>query len=189
VALDDGLAYLGIGGEVVAVAATDGAVRWRRRVATTGEVGTPTVADGVVFVATGLDGDPPDLGVATLDAGTGAPGWRYVSPTQAQLYTPAVAGGRAFVVGHDRALVALDAATGLVEWTVTRSVGLEALPAVVDDAVFIVGNDGDAEAVDAATGEVRWGVPVEGVPFAPAVVDGCLLVGTGLGLLYSICGS
>ena len=66
---------------------------------------------------------------------------------------------------------------------------LEALAAVVADVIYIVGSEGPAEAIDADSGEAIWSVPIKGVPFAPAVVDGYLLVGTNVGLLYAIGGT
>jgi eukaryotic-like serine/threonine-protein kinase len=190
VAADTNAVYLGLGEEIVALGVEDGAILWRSTVSTDGVVGTPTVADGIVYAATGLDADDAgSRGIATLDAATGDPGWRYASADQAQVYTPAVAGDRAYVVGHDRLLVALDSATGTVVWQSERPSELEALAAVVGDIVYIVGNEGPAEAIAADSGEAVWSVPIRGVPFAPAVVDGYLLVGTNIGMLYAIRGS
>jgi len=190
VAVADGTIYLPVEGEIVAVSASDGSILWRVTLATDGGVGTPTVANGIVSAATGLDGaDVAAHAVGTVDALTGKPGWRYVSPTQAQIYTPAVAGDRAYVVGHDRLLVALDATTGAVVWSIERQSEIEALPAVVGNVVYIVGNGGPVEAIDATTGAPLWSVPIKGVPLAPTVVDGYLVVGTGIGTLYAIAGS
>jgi outer membrane protein assembly factor BamB len=84
--------------------------------------------------------------------------------------------------------VALDAATGAAQWAVESPTDIEALPVFNGGTVYVVGNDGPAEAVDAATGAVTWSTPIRGVPFAPAVVDGYLIVGTDLGILYAIGG-
>ena len=182
--------YLPVEGEIVAVSASDGSILWRVTLATDGAVGTPTVASGVVFAALGLDGaDVAAHAVGTVDAFTGKPGWRYVSPTQAQVYTPAVAGDRAYVVGHDRLLVILDATTGAVVWSIERPSEIEALPALVGNVVYIVGNGGPVEAIDATTGTPLWSVPIKGIPYAPTIVDGYLVVGTGIGTLYAIAGS
>jgi outer membrane protein assembly factor BamB len=189
VATDGVTAFLGVGGELVAIGLGDGRERWRTTVAGSGDVGTPAIAGGLVYASTGIGGDPADAGVAVLDAATGAIRWRYASPAQAGVYTPAVSGGRAFVLGHDGLLVALDATTGTTLWTTRFESELEALPSVVGDTVYVIGNDGPAAAVDAATGSVRWTVPIAGVPFAPSVADGFLVVGTNLGHLYAIRGS
>ena len=190
VAGGDGSIYLGLGADLVAVSASDGSILWRSTIGGGGSVGTPTLAGGSVYASTGLDSDTDaDHGVACVDAKTGKLGWRYTSDTKAQVYTPAVAGGRAYIVGHDHRIVSLDAASGKVGWSVERSSELEALPAVVGNAVYIVGNDGPVEAIDATTGTSIWSVPIKGVPYAPSVVDGYLLVGTDLGTLYAIAGA
>jgi outer membrane protein assembly factor BamB len=190
VATADGTIYVGLGGEIVAISASEGSLLWRATVAADGAVGTPTVAGGVVFAATGLDADDAAAhAVGTVDAGTGKLGWRYASPTNAQIYTPAIAGGRAYVVGHDRLVVALDVASGDVVWSVERPSEIEALPAIVGNVVYVVGNDGPVEAIDATTGAPLWSVPIKGIPYAPTVVDGYLIVGTDVGTLYAIGGS
>ncbi len=63
------------------------------------------------------------------------------------------------------------------------------LPSIVGDTVYVIANDGPAAAVDVATGDIRWSVPIQGVPFAPAIAGGYLLVGTNVGHLYAIGGS
>ena len=190
VAVGDGMAYLGIGGDLVAVDIETWTERWRSHVAGAGEIGTPTVAGELVYAATGLGGESADAyGVVAVDTATGEVAWRYASPTQASIYTPAVSDGRAFIIGHDRLMVALDARTGAEAWSIDLERDLEALPSVVDGVVFTVGNDGPAVAVDAADGSILWEVPTVGIPFAPTIVHGYLLVGTSAGILYAIGGS
>ena len=43
-------------------------------------------------------------------------------------------------------------------------------------------------AVDGAARATQWSVPIKGIPFGPAVVDGYLVVGTDIGVLYAIAG-
>jgi outer membrane protein assembly factor BamB len=189
VTVDDDTGYLGLGSELVAIRLTDGGARWRTTIATTGNVGTPTIAGDLVYVSTGIGGEPEDAGIAAIDAATGDVRWTYASPELTVLYTPAVVDGRAYVLGHDRRVVAMDAATGEELWTTSFDNELEALPSIVGDTIYVVGNDGPATALDAATGAQVWSVEIDGIPFAPAVADGYLLVGTDLGHLYAISGA
>ena len=152
VTVDDDTAYLGLEGDIVAIALSDGRERWRATIAASGNVGTPTIVGDLVYAATGIDGEPADSGVAAIDAASGEVRWRYTSPTQATVYTPAVVGGRAFVLGHDGLLVALDPQTGNGLWTHDFGVDLEALPSIVGDTVYVVGNDGPAAAVTSPRG-------------------------------------
>lgn len=190
IAIADGTVYLGAGPNLVALAVADGRIRWKQPMSAVGRIGTPTVAGGLVFAATGLDGgDASVYGVAALDAPTGMPRWRFVSPTRAVVYTPAVVSGRAYIVGEDRRVAALDAATGRPIWSTTTEQVDEAVPAVVDGLVYVAGNGGAMNALDAATGAIRWSVAYRGVPYGPTVVGGFVLVGTDLGTLIAITGS
>jgi outer membrane protein assembly factor BamB len=173
----------------VALDATDGSLRWRTEVAKDGAVGTPAIADGLVFAGVGLDADDSAAhAVVGLDAISGKLRWRYASPTLAQIYTPAIAGRQAYVFGHDRQVVCLDAATGTVEWSVARASDLEALAIVPGQAIYVIDNGGPAAALDPLTGAEIWSVAARGVPVAPAVVDGYLLIATDIGILYAISG-
>ena len=90
VTVDDDTAYLGLEGDIVAIALSDGRERWRATIAASGNVGTPTIVGDLVYAATGIDGEPADAGVAAIDATSGEVRWRYTSPTHATVYTPAV---------------------------------------------------------------------------------------------------
>ena len=83
----------------------------------------------------------------------------------------------------------MEAATGKQLWTKDFEHDLEALPSIVGDTLYVVGNDGPAAALDAATGNERWSVDISGIPFAPAIAEGYLLIGTDIGHLYAIAGS
>ena len=158
--------------------------------ATSGACGTPTVADGLVFDSTGIEGtDPTAKGVVAVDASTGNVRWRFASPTQAQVYTPAVSAGRAYVVSEDGTVVALDAATGATIWTTPTGAVNEALAAIAGGLVFIATNGHTLVALDAATGGLRWQAPIVGVPYAPVVTHGLVLVATSVGVLYAIGGT
>lgn len=190
IAIADGTVYLGAGPNLVALALADGRIRWKQPVSAVGRIGTPTAADGLVFAATGLDGgDASVYGVAAVDAATGAPRWRFVSPSKAVVYTPAVVSGLAYIVGEDRRVTALDAATGTTIWSTTTDQVDEAVAAVADGIVYVAGNGGAMNALDAATGAIRWSVAYRGIPYGPTVVGGYVLVGTDAGTLVAIGGS
>ena len=184
-----GTVFVGAKGILVALRLSDGSILWQSPVATSGDCGTPTVADGLVFDSTGLDGsDPAAKGVVALDASTGAVRWRYTSPTQRQAYTPAVIDGRAFVVAEDGTVVALDAATGAVAWTTKTGAANEALPAIADGLVYVPTNGHTLVTLDQATAHWASGADRR-CPYAPVVAHGLVLVGTNLGVLYAIGGT
>jgi eukaryotic-like serine/threonine-protein kinase len=181
--------FIGAEGIVVALRLSDGAILWQATVATKGACGTPTVAAGLVFDATGIDGDDAAAkGVVALDASTGEVRWRYASPKGNQAYTPAVRDNRAYVVGEDGTVVALEASTGAVVWSSPTGAPNEALAALADDLVYVPTNGHTVVALDAATGALRWQAPIVGVPYAAVVAHGLVLVGTNMGVLYAIGG-
>lgn len=135
--------------------------RWRYAGAK--NVGTPTVADGTVF----LGGDEQ---LVALDAETGTEQWVY--GTDAGIcYSPAVRGGRVFANEYewgrsDPELRAFDTQTGEQLWTYEYPYDCElarAEPTVGGGTVYVGGGSHDIDdglgrviALDATTGETVW---------------------------------
>lgn len=182
--------FVGAEGILVALRLSDGTNLWQSTVATAGACGTPTVVAGLVYDATGIDGnDPAAKGVVAVDASTGEVRWRYASPTADQVYTPAISGGRAYAVSEDGTVVALDAATGNVVWTAPTGAPNEAVAALADGLVYVPTNGRTLVTLDAGTGALRWQAVIVGVPFGPVIAHGMVLVGTTTGVLYAIGGT
>jgi len=170
-------------GELVALDAPTGHLRWRTRVGTGEGVGSPALDGDVALSATGLDsGATGAHAVSALDLSTGSTRWVWAD-TKKAAYTPAIANGLAFAVSEDGEIVALDLMTGAERWRVAVDRPVEALAAVSGGLVVTASNDGAVLALDAETGSVIWQVPSHGVPFAPVVSCGLVLVPTDLGQL------
>lgn len=171
-------------GLLAALRVDDGSLAWEAHFADDGYLGTPTLADGIVFAVTGLDGtDPASRAVVALDARTGVERWRRSSEEGAALYTPAVSAGWAYIVGEDKTVVAVDAASGALRWSTTTSAANDALPSLWNGFVFVANLGGHLQAFDAETGALVWEVPIVGGPYSPAVIGGLVLVGTNVGVL------
>jgi outer membrane protein assembly factor BamB len=184
VAIADGVAYLGtMPGTLVALATASGRELWRRQVSATGDVMSPSVADGRVFVTLG---GVADGRLIVLAASSGEPLWSDDAPPGVVVYAPAIADGRAIVVRTDGIVEALDAESGASIWSARSPNRVTALPAIVDDTVLVAAVEGPLQALDLATGATRWSVPIDGAPFAPVAIDGVVLVPTGNGTLYAI---
>jgi outer membrane protein assembly factor BamB/predicted phosphodiesterase len=102
-------------GGVVALDLASGAVRWRVRTQKPVRGGLAYVSG--VLVTTQIDGL-----VLALDASTGREVWRRelsrgFAPQAGAVFSPPAVDGTTLIVGHQRKLAALDAATGNVRWT------------------------------------------------------------------------
>jgi len=173
-------------GAVAAVDLGTGSLDWTTRIVERGGVGSPATDAGIVVTGLGLGGGlEGDHGVAGLDLGSGEIRWRYRSPVGREVLTPALFDGRAFAIGLDGIVLAIDAVTGKPVWTRQLDEALEALPAISGGLLVIAGNNGHLRALDIADGTDRWSVPIEGVPYAPSVAQGIVIVPTDTGTVYA----
>ncbi len=116
--------------------------------------------------------------------------WRYALGEEVDS-TPAVAGGVVYIGSQvERAVLALDAATGQERWRVAVGKPINSSPVVVDGALYIGAADGNVYALDREDGTERWRFATGGaVSSSPTVVDGLVFVGSDDGNLYAIGGS
>ena len=192
-------------GGLYAVDTVSGKLKWTAR-----PVGLPR---GNPFVATApaIAGDlviaPMAHTLVAVTLATGKEAWR--GPQTAQGAAVATAQGVVFVMGEDRAFLAIDAATGKTKWTVpfARSGSCEAVPVVSDGTVYVSAatlvTPADANrsasyythlfALDAATGKERWRYPAapiagnnSGVCLTQPVVSGTTLFGTVSSTLHAV---
>ena len=174
------------GGSLVALRIADGTPAWTARLAPDGNGGTPTVAGGLVFAPAGLDAaDPSNRALVVLDAADGTEQWRRAALTGDVIYAPAVRDGWAWLVAEDESVVAVGAASGSVRWTAMTGAPNDALPSVWGTTVFVATTGGTLLALDAESGALEWQVDIVGIPYAPVVADGLVLVGTNVGVLYA----
>ncbi|MEV0146488.1 MULTISPECIES: PQQ-binding-like beta-propeller repeat protein [unclassified Nonomuraea] len=168
-------------GDVTALNAVSGEVRWRSRV--TGAISfRPVVAGGTVYV-----GD--DEGTThALDAATGAPRWDFPAKGDQPMFrwSAAVADGLLYTVGRDRALYALDTATGKMRRRLPLPGGHDTGPVAADGTVYISDREGTLYALDPATGTVRSRFRTGGtVQTEPVVTDGFVYIGSSNGNIYA----
>jgi outer membrane protein assembly factor BamB len=192
VAVADGVVYAGAtGGRFVAVDAVTGIVRWSKDDLGPGEVGTPMVADGFVFVAGGLLQVGPSDRITALDIRDGAERWHFATSDGQPLYNAAVADGAVYVSSNDGSVYRLDEQTGVVApgWPFQARGGAGYVSGLVDGVLYVPSADQFLHAIDVVTGTERWKFKVKGAANVPAVVDGRIFVGTDLGKIVAIGGS
>jgi len=150
---------------------------------------SPAVKDGVVYVHV------RDDHVYALDARDGRVLWKTAAAAPQEWWnlvfmdpsksSPAVAGDRVFV-GIDKALTALDRATGRVLWRAATGRKVDSTPLVVGDIVYVGSDDRTFSAFDTATGRRIWTYPMGGrVSSSPTSGEGLILVGADDGALYA----
>jgi eukaryotic-like serine/threonine-protein kinase len=185
---DAGVLYVGTTtGRFSAIDLASHTVRWEVALAD-GQPGTPTLANGRVYVAEGIEG-LADHDLLSLDPRDGSPQWRFASPAGAQVHMGGIAGGQVYAMSEDHNVYALDANTGTPRWTATTDGRVTTLAAIVGDTVIFSSEDSTVRALDAKTGRELWRQATVGHPTMPAVVDGRVYVGTDLGQVIALGGS
>ncbi len=154
-ALRDGTLYtIGVDGEVTAIDAASGKVRWNRDVKLK-LAGGPGVGEGLLVVG-GMDGD-----VLALDAANGGERWR--ARVSAEVVSaPAVDGSLVFVRSNDGRVFAFDASDGKQRWVNDRatvpllSLRGSASPRVAGDLLINATDAGKVMALRASDGASAW---------------------------------
>jgi eukaryotic-like serine/threonine-protein kinase len=142
-------------------------------------VGTPVVADGVLYVE---DFSLP--GFHALNADTGAPLWSYIN--QASYSAPAVANGVGYFGSYDNYVYALNATSGALLWK--RPEDSTNSPTVANGVVYVLSSC-NVDALNADTGKLLWTYEAGchwGIQGAPAVANGEVYFGSDDGYLYAL---
>lgn len=177
--------YLSLGKEQALAAAdlASGAVVWSVPVTMPVFYDVPTVANGLVYMAT-------PQGVTAFDANTGATAWSQDLGLGTNTPSLAVSAGRLFVATHDKTLRALDPMTGAEQWRTTIPDSTEpgtrpmdmlastTSPTVAGGVVYSVGNGGLLVAYAASDGHRLWTFQGAGELYrqTPLAADGVVVV-------------
>lgn len=165
--LVDGLIIAGVGteghsrggGRVIALDQDEGTIHWSTPVEST-VWGTPAVADGVVYAAQRSTRNPPANAVLyALEVETGDIRWRRDfgdDPRFDPIDAPVAGEELVYVSTGTGPLLACDAASGEVVWTLDPPSGVQGSPALANDTLYVGDLDGTFHAVDAKTGETHW---------------------------------
>jgi outer membrane protein assembly factor BamB len=172
----------GLDGEVVALNADTGKVRWRLRIGPSES--SPLVLNGVVYV-----GDWNGR-VYALSAASGATRWTFQADDKVKDGI-AYAGGRVYFGAYDHHVYALDARTGKLFWRASAQQRLGsqatfyATPAVAYGRVYIGGTDGKVYSFGATSGKLRWSHTTGGYVYSsPAVWNERVYAGSFDSKLY-----
>ena len=165
------------------------------------------VADGKVLfeiplgaytgASTLVDGERAYVGtfnaeVFALDLRARKIAWRYRDPDREFPYYSSAAldrtsNGRAIVIlgGRDKAIHAIDAASGKSVWKFATRARVDSSPALAGGRVYVGSNDGKLYVLDAATGRKTWEFDAgDAITASPAIAAGRVVVGALDGRLY-----
>ncbi len=166
----------GIDGEVLALDADTGKVRWRVRMGPTES--SPLVIGHLVYV-----GDWRGK-VYALSTRTGRTVWSYQTADKVK-DALAYAGGRVFFASYDSHVYALNARTGRLVWKAGAQARLGSsgtfysTPAVAYGRVYIGSTDGKVYSFGARSGKLRWSHGTGGYVYgSPAVWERRVFVGS-----------
>ena len=173
----------GLDGEVVALDAETGKVRWKVRMAPTES--SPLVAGGLVYV-----GDWSGK-VYALNAKSGRVVWTYQTGDKVKDGV-AYGGGRVYFGSYDSHVYALNSRTGKLVWKAGAQQRLGATgrfystPAVAYGRVYIGGTDGKMYSFGATSGKLRWSHGTGSYVYAsPAVWNRRVYAGSYDGTFYA----
>jgi outer membrane protein assembly factor BamB len=174
----------GLDGEVVALDARTGKLRWRHRIGPSET--SPLVANGLVY-AGDWNGD-----VHALSAKTGREVWRFHTGGQVK-GALALSGRRLYVGSYDHHLYALAARTGRLIWRGSAQERLGgrgtfySTPAAAYGRVYLGSTDGKVYSFGATTGDLRWSQSTGGYVYgSPAIWNKRVLIGSYSGRFYSL---
>jgi outer membrane protein assembly factor BamB len=172
----------GLDGQVAALNADTGKLRWRLRIGPSET--SPVVVDGTVYV-----GDWNGR-VFALSAASGATRWSFQAGGKIKGGI-AYSGGRVYFGDYAHHVYALDARTGKKLWSASAQQRLGGLatfystPAVAYDRVYIGGTDGKMYSFGATSGKLRWSHGTGGYVYSsPAVYEQRVYAGSFTGDLY-----
>ncbi|MFZ0704331.1 MAG: PQQ-binding-like beta-propeller repeat protein [Candidatus Korobacteraceae bacterium] len=120
----------------------------------------PTVANGMVYIATAYERQGPQY-LYAFDAQSGTLIWTFEENANGPVHSSAAVAGGVVYYGGQTGLYALNAATGVPIWSVPTEVPVSP-PAVVDGVVYAEWGSGEPNltralyALNAATGTVIW---------------------------------
>jgi len=211
-ALADGVVYVGSAdGNLYAIDQETGAQKWK---VDTGEpiVSSPAVANGLVYFV-GSDG-----ALYAVGAPTGAHKWRFATggerrfeaknlhgmtpaaqampdPMDHFLSSPAVFNNRVYFGSSDGKVYAVDATSGVLQWSFATGDVVHASPTIANNTIYIGSWDSYFYALDAESGQERWRFKAGedpaihnqvGFQSSAAVVGGTVYVGCRDGHVYAI---
>ena len=181
-AVSGGVVYAGgYYGNLYALDARTGAVKWMAPQCASIVNASPTVYKGVIYV-----GCESDNNLYAFNAGNGSLKW--TAAAGAGFWSsPAVSGDTVYAGSIDGKLYARYAATGAPRWTATTGNTIDSSPAVANGAVYVGSDDSKLYAFGADDGAPLWSYATGGwIESSPVVANNTVYVGSDDHKLYAL---
>jgi outer membrane protein assembly factor BamB len=187
-------------GEIYAISAATGRVRWRKRIGGL-SASAPAAAGGKVYAVVnkggtgGIAGAGPGRLVA-MDGRTGRIRWAKQLASAAES-SPLAHAGRLYVGSQDGTVYCLLATSGRIIWRYRAGGAVKAAPAFSQNRIYVAAYGGSITALRAGSGSVVWRAGTSGRSFGragnfygtPAVSFGRVYAGNTDGNVYSFAAS
>jgi eukaryotic-like serine/threonine-protein kinase len=170
--------YFGDNGYFYNVDLKTGVKKWEFYTAGQSE-NPPTVADGVVYIASNSYSPSISATMYAIDAAKGTVLWKFSIPTGPSISINAsatVANGIVYFSSYNYTLYALDAKSGASKWTYTDKTYSYTNPAVVGGTLYF--SAGSLIAFDAIAGTKKWelaGVAARGITIDNGILYGATI--------------
>ncbi|MGC4106351.1 MAG: PQQ-binding-like beta-propeller repeat protein [Thermomicrobiales bacterium] len=156
------------GGDLLALDASTGSLRWRTHLTDYVIRSSPSVADDTVYVGAGF-------ALYAIDAQTGETRWkaetRYVGQS-----TPTVADGIVVISSQEEWMYGFDATSGAMVWRIPTDGVVFGAPAIGDGHVAFGSDKGTIYSVKLKDGTVNWRKTIDGGIVSPAMFAGDRIV-------------
>jgi outer membrane protein assembly factor BamB len=174
-------------GIAVAFESATAAELWRFPTVVTTD--TPVIAGGRVLLA-GLDPEGTRGALWAVDLASGREVWHHQRPSRQTIVAPVgdPETGIVYAGTVDGDMVSLRLADGAEIWTQHLGEEISSPPTKGGDVLYVA-TTARIAALAAATGQQLGTLPVDGIPFSPAIGGGYLIVGTQSGNLYALAAS
>jgi outer membrane protein assembly factor BamB len=183
-------------GEIYAVSATTGRVRWRRHIGGL-SASAPAAAGGKVYAVVNKGGEGGIAGagpgrVVAMDGRTGRIRWAKRLASAAES-SPLAHAGRLYLGSQDGTVYCLLAKSGRIVWRYRAGGAVKAGPAFSQNRIYVAAYGGTITALRAGNGSVIWRSGTSGRSFGragnfygtPAVSFGRVYAGNTDGRVYS----
>jgi len=163
--LSDGTLFVATkGGDLLALDAATGTLRWRTHLTDYVIRSSPSVSGGTVYIGAGF-------ALFAIDAATGETRWKAVTRYLGQS-TPTVADGIVVISSQEEWMYGFDAKSGAAIWRIPTDGVVFGAPAIANGNVAFGTDKGTLYAVALSDGGVTWRKTIDGGIVAPAVFSG-----------------